>query len=164
MKKLKLLALSLFVIIASCAKQDSPSVGFVSGEEFQGFEWHIGTSEYVKVVTDLDQAWIVNDYEKMSSFFSDTTTIITYDGLMFDSFRGFSNHLQDDTSEYEWEIVSIYSVDLNPETGGEHVYATLAITSTLSSGDIDTYNILEHYYIIDGKIVWLYQYKQDQPD
>jgi hypothetical protein len=164
MKKLQLLAVSLLVVFASCTKQDTPSVGFVTAEQFQGFEWHIGTPEYVKVVTDLDQAWILNDYEKMASFFSDTTTIITHDGLEFDSFEGFSSHLENDPNTYEWQLMSIYSVDLNPETGGEHVHATFAISSTLPSGDVDTYTIHEHYYIIEGKIVWLYQYKREQLD
>ena len=151
----------LVVALASCSTDTSQSVGFVSAEQFDGFEWHIGTDEYVDLVTDLDEAWEVYDFEKMSPFFSDTVTILTYDGLAFNSFEDFATNIEQDPNEYQWEMVSVYSVDLNPDAGGEHVHANFAIESTNPSGEVDAYALHEHYYIIDGKIIWLHQYKRE---
>ena len=81
-----------------------------------------------------------------------------------DSFDAFAENIEQDPNEYEWELVSVYSVDLNPEAGGEHVHANFAIESTDPSGDIDSYFLHEHYYIIEGKIIWLVQYKRDNLD
>lgn len=165
MRNILLLAfLILSATLISCTSENNPSVGFVSAEQFEGFEWHIGTDEFVKLVTDLDEAWKVYDFEEMSPFFSDTVNIITYDGLEFDSFEAFAENIEQDPNEYKWELTSVYSVDLNPETGGEHVHANFAIESTDPSGDIDSYFLHEHYYIIDGKIIWLHQYKRDNLD
>ena len=162
MKHYLLLAcLILSAALISCTSENNPSVGFVSAEQFEGFEWHIGTDEFVKLVTDLDEAWKVYDFEEMSPFFSDTVNIITYDGLEFDSFEAFAENIEQDPNEYEWELTSVYSVDFNPEAGGEHVHADFAIESTNPSGDVDSYFLHEHYYIIEGKIIWLHQYKRD---
>lgn len=154
----------LSVVAISCSMEKQTSVGFVSAEEFEGFGWHIGTDAFVDVILDLDEAWRTNDYENMSSFFSDTTTIVTYDGIVFDSFGDFAQHLEEDPNQISWELMSIYSVDLNPETGGEHVHAYFSIESTNPNGEVDTYFLHEHYYIIDGKIVWYFQYKREQLD
>lgn len=158
------IGLLIATTLISCSSNTSPSVGFVSAEEFEGFEWHIGTDEFVDLVTDLDDAWRVYDFEMMSPFFSDTVSIITYDGKEFDSFDAFAQNIEQDPNEYRWIMTSVFSVDLNPEAGGEHVHANFAIESTDPSGVIDSYFLHEHYYIIDGKIVWLYQYKRENVD
>ena len=64
-----------------------------------------------------------------------------------------------DSSNVSWSYDYAFSVDLNPETGGEHVQAGFSITypATEDSEERVDYQH-ESYYVVDGKIITLNQY------
>ena len=62
-------------------------------------------------------------------------------------------------SNVSWSYNYAYSVDLDPEIGGEHVQAGFSITypATEDSEERVDYQH-ESYYVVDGKIITLNQY------
>ena len=63
-------------------------------------------------------------------------------------------------SETSWTFDYVYSVDLDPTRGGEHVQAGFTVTS-VEDGVTEKKSYHEWYYIIEGKIVMWRQYSLD---
>ena len=60
-----------------------------------------------------------------------------------------------------WDITSINSIDISPNIRGEHVGAWFNMKYTDSVGKITEWQGYESYYVVDGKIVWLDQFRQN---
>ena len=60
----------------------------------------------------------------------------------------------------KWEFSNIYSVDLDPTRGGEHVSVTYSGEYKDENGK-DTWNSINRYYVMDGKVVWWNTFNQD---
>ena len=56
--------------------------------------------------------------------------------------------------------MSVHSVDIKPNTAGEHVRARVKNTWKDSLGNDRISNSFESYYVVDGKVVWLDQFAQ----
>ena len=67
-------------------------------------------------------------------------------------------------SKLTWTFTNLFSVDLDPSSGGEHVHADLLGTFTDQDGNIDNFRVMNRYYIIDGKIVMWNSYSQEIVD
>ena len=94
----------------------------------------------------------------MRSFFADSVKVWRPNGVYTDTFDSFIESLNDG-SNVTWSYNYAFSVDLNPEIGGEHVQAGFSITypATEDSEERVDYQH-ESYYILDGKIITLNQY------
>jgi hypothetical protein len=136
------------------------SIGFHSNDELKEFRWHLGTEEPIDLVKALDKAWIARDYVAMKNYFVDTLTITTYDGKIFKSFEDFQQNVAMDTAG-GWTFDRAYSVDLNPALGGEHVQAFFNSYDINATGDTTRARIYESYYVVNQKIIWLNQFRQE---
>ena len=133
------------------------AIGF--HKNFPDLKWHLGQGNAVEIVMKLDRLWSAEDYEAMRPLLSDTAIFNFADGRKADSPDGFIQILSDDESDDTWTFDYAYSVDLDPETGGEHVQAGFTGIA-VADGDTTTTYYHESYYIIQGKIVWWNQFTQ----
>ena len=136
------------------------SIGFHSNDQLKEFKWHLGTEEPINLVKSLDKVWTAHDYAAMKNYFVDTLRITTYNGKIFNSFDDFQKDMELDTNG-GWTFNRAYSVDLNPALGGEHVQAFFNSFNINSEGDTVKAKIYESYYVVNKKIVWLDQYRQE---
>lgn len=168
-----LISLSVLLLMFSCAPEEdkdenqadaSPlaerSIGFLTA--FEDSKWYLGTEEAINVVKELDKVWAARNFEAMKPYLSDTAKFWFDDGRIANSPDEFIAMLQEDDEESVgiWTFDYVFSVDINPETGGEHVQAGFTGTAPNEEGVEVQTKYHESYYIIQGKIVWWNQYTQ----
>jgi hypothetical protein len=162
-----LVYLLVMALMVSCNTQtaeaeaaEERSIGF--NTFLPEYKWHLGTEQAIDVVKKIDVAWAKKEYDAMRPFLSDTAKFYFADGRFADSPDGFIEILSedDDDSESTWTFDYAFSVDLNPETGGEHVQAGFTGTEVKDSVEVHT-RYHESYYIIEGKVVTWNQYDMD---
>jgi len=123
--------------------------------------WYLGTNVAIDVVVELDKVWKERDYEKMATFFADSVRITTSRGKRYYSAESFFAPMKaQENSTFSWELTAVYSVDISPNQGGEHVQARFRNQWKDSLGQEYTNFSHESYYVVDGKIVWLDQFAQ----
>ena len=118
-------------------------------------KWHLGTEDAIQVVKKIDAAWAKDDYVQMRTYLADTAKFYFSDGRTATSADGFIEILKkddEDSPESSWTTDYAYSVDLDPEGGGEHVQAGFTVTEVKDSLKVIT-KYHESYYIIEGKLV-----------
>jgi hypothetical protein len=160
------LFIAALVLLASWTpvEQASPpgerSIGFTT--MLPDHKFHLGTEAAIQVVKDLDKVWAKRDYKAMKKFFVDTAKCYFPDGTVTGSPDEFIAKLKADSEgmEISWTFDYVYSVDLDPTRGGEHVQAGFTGTSK-KEGKTDKTSYHEWYYVVDGKIVMWRQYKMD---
>jgi hypothetical protein len=161
MKKLSFIAFVLLLASAvATATGPGPkerSIGFSTA--LPDHKFHLGTEKAVQVVKDLDKAWAARDYKAMRSFFADTAKAYFPDGSVAKSADDFVDKIksQMEGSEVSWTFDYVYSVDLDPTRGGEHVQAGFTGTD-VKDGVTSKTSYHEWYYIIEGKVVMWRQY------
>ena len=143
------------------------AVGMSAWAGVEDMKWHIGTQDAVDVAKNMDSAWKAKDYETMRTFISDTATITATNGFTFTDVDEFieSRKRQDSRRDslgatFDWKFTNLFSVDLDPSTGGEHVHVDYYGTYTLD-GKEDNFRVMNRYYVIDGKIVVWNSYSQE---
>ena len=149
---------TITLLLSSCdTNTPERNIGFVTGDNSE-LQWHLGTQEAIDVVTTVDSLWKNQDYEGMREFFADTVKVLRPNGTYTNSFDSFIESLSDG-SNVTWSQDYAFSVDLDPEVGGEHVQAGFSITypATEDSDERIDYQH-ESYYVVDGKIITLNQY------
>ena len=133
------------------------AIGFVTGENSE-LQWHLGTQEAIDVVTTVDELWNNQDYEGMRPYFADSVEVWRPNGFYTNTFDSFVESLGGG-SNVTWSYDYAFSVDLNPEVGGEHVQAGFTITYPATEDSEERVNYQhESYYIVDGKIITLRQH------
>jgi len=160
MKKLQtIITILLFAAVIYLWQDNKPStdlsersIGFTNwSDDGEVYKWHLGTDAAVDLVVDLDKVWEKQNYTKMRTFFADTAKFYYRDGKFFDNTNDFINEISSqEESLTVWKLVSAYSVDLDPLTGGEHVQASFEVTN--KAGDVIR-ELHEQYYIKNSKIV-----------
>jgi len=158
MKNSILLMFTITLLLSSCdTNTPERNIGFVTGDNSE-LQWHLGTQEAIDVVTTVDSLWKNQDYEGMREFFADTVKVLRPNGTYTNSFDSFIESLSDG-SNVTWSYDYAFSVDLDPEVGGEHVQAGFSVTYP-GTNDSDERIDYQHesYYIVDGKIITLNQY------
>ena len=149
---------TITLLLSSCdTNTPERNIGFVTGDNSE-LQWHLGTQEAIDVVTTVDSLWKNQDYEGMREFFADTVKVLRPNGTYTNSFDSFIESLSDG-SNVTWSYDYAFSVDHNPEVGGEHVQAGFSVTYP-GTNDSDERIDYQHesYYIVDGKIITLNQY------
>jgi hypothetical protein len=66
----------------------------------------------------------------------------------------------DSTLLVNWKFNGAFSVDLDPTRGGEHVHANFSVSTQTDSTTVKR-DLIERYYIIDGKVVTWHQFSID---
>ena len=178
MKNLKILfgVLILALISYSCnnsavqrmmEEEPERAVGMSAWEGVEDLKWHVGTQDAVDVAKNMNSAWRSRDYETMRTYLSDTAQLTATNGYTFTNVNEFIESRKRNDSAmnargatFDWSTTNIFSVDLDPSTGGEHVHADYYCMYTLD-GQEDNFRVLNRYYIIDGKIVVWNSYYQE---
>ena len=157
MKNSILLVFSLFLLLSCETNMPERAIGFVTGENSE-LQWHLGTQDAIDVVTTVDELWNNQDYEAMRPYFADSVKVWRPNGVYTNTFDSFIESLGGG-SNVTWSYDYAFSVDLNPEVGGEHVQAGFTITypATEDSEERVDYQH-ESYYIVEGKNITLNQH------
>ncbi len=145
---------------ASDPPGEERSIGFATA--LPDHKFHLGTEAAVQVVKDLDKAWAKKDFKAMQKFFVDTAKCYFADGRVAKSSSEFIEIEKASMEGYDvsWTFDYVYSVDLDPTRGGEHVQAGFTGTS-VKDGVTAKKSYHESYYVIEGKIVMWSQFTMD---
>lgn len=166
MKKIFLIA--FVVALVSCNSQEPETVE-VEVDRAIGFNtmlpelsWHLGTEDAVSIVKSLDKVWASGNYDEMATYLADTAVFYFEDGRVAKSADAFIEILKQESEDGDdsWTFDYAFSVDLDPERGGEHVQAGFTGTGDPDEGE-NQKHYHESYYIVDGKIVMWRQFSQD---
>jgi hypothetical protein len=126
------------------------SIGF--NTNLPELKWHLGTDAAIDIVKNIDELWSAKNYEAMKPMLADTAKFYFADGREAMSADDFIKILTDDESDDTWTFTYAFSVDLDPEVGGEHVQAGFT-GYEVTDGDTTITYYHESYYIIQGKII-----------
>ena len=166
-KRLTLLfSISLFIF--SC-NTDERSVGMNTWDGLEDLKFHIGTEAPIQTVIEFENADKADDYEKMRSMMTDSTTYTGANGITRSIDEWFeikkSRKARRDSigATVSWKTTSIFSVDVAPGEGGELVHSYFDAKYT--EGDqTNEWRGMELWYIVDGKVVWVNGYYQNIPE
>ena len=157
-----LLCLSMIFIFFLGCENAQKSNGFV--KDVEGSSWQMGTQASVDIVVELDKYWGV-DYDKMRTFFVDTLKSRFEGGQYYETLDGFIGQVKESMEENSgaqyWSMEGAFSVDRDPTKGGDWVNAWFMVDSTDSQ---PKRQIVEYYYIKNGKIHQFSQSKQVRVD
>ncbi len=167
MKKFNLLSpLCVLFLFISCDTSNK-SVGLSNwSDDGKVYKWHLGTENAVNVAVNVDKAMQERDYNQLRNFLSDSVSITTSNGVNYDLDSFITRRLEVDSivdsrnATLEWEFSNVYSVDLDPSRGGEHVSVTYLGRYEDENGK-NTWNSINRYYVIEGKVVWWNTFNQD---
>ena len=131
--------------------QPERSIGFTRNND--EWKYHLGTEEAIEVVMNFDKEWTSRNYEGMKDYFTDTTWFMFANGNRASNPEEFLNIIRETDGNISWEATHAFSVDYNPEIGGEHVQAGFLVTTVSDEGDTTRSHYNESYYVIEGKII-----------
>ena len=162
--KITLIALST-LLMTNCDKSER-SIGMTTwSDDGTEYKYHLGTEDALSVVKNYDEFFNTSQWNKAIEIFADTATITYYNGqkvtpkeLIEMSKVRDSNFIANDI-DYKWNLQSLFSVDLDPTTGGEHVSADYSVTYDDGEEQME-FNSILRFYVIDGKIIGVNQYNQ----
>ena len=112
------------------------------------------------MVRDLDKVWSDQDWEGVRAMLSDTAKFYWRNGNVLSVDEFMTQISSDSTGSATWKFNGAFSVDLDPTRGGEHVHANFSV-STKTDSIIENRDLIERYYIIDGKVVTWHQFSLD---
>ena len=166
-KQLTLLfTISLFVY--SCNTNER-SVGMNTWNGLEDLKFHIGTEDPIQTVMEFENADKADDYDKMKSMMTDSTTYTGANGItrsvdeFFELKKSRKARRDSIGATVSWKTTSIFSVDIAPGEGGELVHSYFDAKYT--EGDqVNEWRGMELWYIIDGKVIRVNGYYQDIPE
>lgn len=137
------------------------SMGFTNwSDDGVEYKFHLGTDAAVQVVRDLDKAWVDQDWEGVRGMLADTSKFYWRNGNVLSVDEFMTQISSDSTGTATWKFNGAFSVDLDPTRGGEHVHADFSVSTKTDSTTVNR-DVIERYYIIDGKVVTWHQYSID---
>ena len=164
MKKLfsPLVCILFFV---SC-QDTNRSVGYTNwSDDDTQYKYHLGTESSIEVVKKFDKLVQEKKYDKLRKIFNDTVTFTYYNGVKntLDEFIDLNvkrdSSLLADQATLKWESQSIFSLDLDPSSGGEHVNM-LYLTTYENKEETSQFYANLWFYVINGKIANVNQFNQ----
>ena len=130
MKKILISIIGISLII-SCNKGN----GIIENSELN---FHLGTDNSIKLFQSFDNAWKNLNYTSMKEMIADSISFEFHDGRVATNSDEFFAFIKQDAekekllgNEYSWTNDFVFSVDINPNSGGEWVNA--GFTSDLDS-------------------------------
>ncbi|MCP4909098.1 MAG: nuclear transport factor 2 family protein, partial [Bacteroidetes bacterium] len=118
------------------------------------------TDGAVQVVRDLDEVWANQNWEGVREMLSDTAKFYWRNGGVQSVDEFMAQISSDSTGAATWKFNGAFSVDLDPTIGGEHVHAAFSVSTKTDSTTVNR-DVIERYYIIDGKVVTWHQFSLD---
>ena len=135
----------------------------------EDLKFHIGTEDPIQTVMEFENADKANDYDKMRSLMTDSTTFTGANGITrsvdewFELKKNRKARRDSIGATVSWKTTSIFSVDIAPGEGGELVHNYFDAKYT--EGDqVNEWRGMELWYIVDGKVVRVNGYYQDIPE
>ena len=167
MKKINLLSLLCVLFLFASCDTSNKSVGISNwSDDGKVYKWHLGSESAVDVAVNLDKAMKEKDYTLLRNFLSDTVRITSSNGTEYNADSFIDRRIEIDSilesrnATLNWEYSNIFSVDLDPTRGGEHVHVNYSGKYEDENG-ADTWNSINRYYVIDGKVVWWNTFTQE---
>ena len=135
----------------------------------EDLKFYIGTEDPIQTVMEFENADKADDYDKMRSMMTDSTTYTGANGItrsvdeFFELKKSRKERRDSIGAAVSWETTSIFSVDIAPGEGGELVHSYFDAKYT--EGDqVNEWRGMELWYIIDGKVIRVNGYYQDIPE
>ena len=167
MKKANFSILAPIILILFSCEMNQSSVGISNwSDDGKVYKWHLGSESAVDVATNVDNAMKDKDYTLLRNFLSDTVRITSSNGTIYDVDSFINRRIEIDSilesrnATLNWEYSNIFTVDLDPTRGGEHVHVNYSGKYEDENG-VDTWNAINRYYVIDGKVVWWDTFAQE---
>ena len=167
MKKVNFSILTSIILILFSCEMNQTSVGISNwSDDGKVYKWHLGSESAVDVAANVDNAMKDKDYTLLRNFLSDTVRITSSNGTIYDVDSFINRRIEIDSilesrnATLNWEYSNIFTVDLDPTRGGEHVHVNYSGKYEDENG-ADTWNAINRYYVIDGKVVWWDTYAQE---
>jgi len=162
MKKLLLLFTTLLLISCSNEVTTNTTVGEWYQGDLMGKSFKLGEQKNIDLIKKAGQYYNNMDAENLTSLFSDDAKIYTYQGDM----------LSVDLQLYESYFSSLDSLEWTPhgmstQTIEDNSIAVVSIPSTdnryFKDSENEEYFLFERFWIVDGKIKTIVQYKRNLP-
>ena len=167
MKNFNLLSLLCVLFLFTSCDTSNKSVGLSNwSDDGKVYKWQLGTESAVDVAANLDKAMKDKDYTLLRNFLSDTVRITSSNGTEYNADSFIKRRIEIDSilesrsASLNWQYSNIFSVDLDPSRGGEHVHVNYSGKYEDENG-IDTWNSINRYYVIEGKVVWWDTFTQE---
>ena len=172
MKYFKKTSILIFTItfIVSCNSPER-SIGMTTWtDDGTEYKYYLGTDEAINIVAGFNDAWQSKDFDKMKDYCADSLTLTQGDGVaiaidkFIEELKENELERQENSITFEWKTEQMFSVDLDPKIGGEHVHVYVSakwVNDTLTN----SFRGVNRAYVIDGKIVdWEGFYRSEAND
>jgi len=162
MKKLLLLFTTLLLTSCSNEVATNTTIGEWYQGDLMGKSFKLGEQKNIDLIKKAGQYYNNMDAENLTSLFSDDAKIYTYQGDM----------LSVDLQLYESYFSSLDSLEWTPhgmstQTIEDNSIAVVSIPSTdnryFKDSENEEYFLFERFWIVDGKIKTIVQYKRNLP-
>ena len=157
--------ISFIILIMSCTPTER-SIGMTTwSDNDTEFKFHLGTENAVNVVKKYDEYFNNSDWDKAIEIFADTAKITYFNGQkvspkeLIEMSRLRDSSFKANNVDYKWNLQNLYSVDIDPTRGGEHVTADYNVTYDDRNEKMQ-FNSILRFYVIEDKIIWVNQFNQ----
>ena len=157
--------ISFIILIMSCTPTER-SIGMTTwSDNDTEFKFHLGTENAVNVVKKYDEYFNNSDWDKAIEIFADTAKITYFNGQkvspqeLIEMSRLRDSSFKANNVDYKWNLQNLYSVDIDPTRGGEHVTADYNVTYDDGKEKMQ-FNSILRFYVIEDKIIWVNQFNQ----
>lgn len=162
--KITFLFIASFLVV-NCSSPER-SIGMTTwSDDGTEFKFYLGTENAVDVVKKYDELFNNKEWDTAMGVFADTASITYYNGVkvtpkeMIEMSRVRDSNFVANNIDYKWNLESVFSVDLDPSRGGEHVSADYNVTYDDGEEQME-FNTILRFYVIGDKIVWVNQFNQ----
>lgn len=157
--------ISFIILIMSCTPTER-SIGMTTwSDNDTEFKFHLGTENTVNVVKKYDEYFNNSEWDKAIEIFADTAKITYFNGQivspqeLIEMSRLRDSSFKANNVDYKWNLQNLYSVDIDPTRGGEHVTADYNVTYDDGKEKMQ-FNSILRFYVIEDKIIWVNQFNQ----
>ena len=165
---LSLTLIALFII--SCNSPER-SIGMTTWtDDGTEYKYYLGTDEAINIVADFNNAWQSKEFDKMKDYCADSLTLTQGDGVdiaidkFIENLKENELERQENSITFEWKTDQMFSVDLDPNIGGEHVHVYVS-AKWVNDTVTNAFRGVNRAYVIDGKIVdWEGFYRAEAND
>ena len=172
MKYFKTISILIFTIsfIVSCNSPER-SIGMTTWtDDGTEYKYYLGTDEAINIVKGFNDAWQSKEFDKMKDYCVDSLTITRGDGVgiaidkFIEELKENELERQENSITFEWKTDQMFSVDLDPKIGGEHVHVYVS-AKWVNDTVTNAFRGINRAYVIDGKIVdWEGFYRSENND
>ena len=157
--------ISFIILFMSCTPTER-SIGMTTwSDNDTEFKFHLGTENAVNVVKKYDEYFNNSDWDEAIEIFADTAKITYFNGQkvspkeLIEMSRLRDSSFKANNVDYKWNLQNLYSVDIDPTRGGEHVTADYNVTYDDGKEKMQ-FNSILRFYVIEDKIIWINQFNQ----